>query len=109
MSRGLAHDARDAEPVRLDVGRLGEDFIAVQAGAGNILPEHIGQRERVRRRRDPLDVERGYICGMLEDGGQLGRVKLQLLLGKAEAGQAGYMSHIGPRDGPDHLALDRCI
>ena len=82
-SRRLPKDPRDPEAVIFDVGSLGEDLVPVQARPGDILPENVGQRERMRRRGHPLDVERRYIGGVLEDRGELGRVALQFLLGQA--------------------------
>ena len=65
-----------------------------EAGPGDVLPKNVCQRERVRRRRDPGDIERGDVGGVFEHSRELGRVAAQFLLGKAETGQAGNMGDV---------------
>ena len=67
-------------------------------GPHDVLSEHVGQREGVRRWGYPLNIEGCDVRGVLEHGGQLGRIALQLLLGEAEAGQTSDVSDVALRD-----------
>ena len=76
----LSQDPGDAEAVVFDFGGLGQDLVPVEAGPGYVLAEDVDQRERMRRRLDSLDVERGDVGRMVEDRSELGRVAFEFLL-----------------------------
>ena len=101
----LPQDPRDPETCRLHVGGLGEDLVAVQAGARDILTEDVGQRERVRRRQHALDVERLDVGRMLEHSGQLGGKPLELVVRKGEARQAGDVRYVVLGNGLGHRPI----
>ena len=66
------------------------------------MAEDVCQRERVRRRRDPLYVQRGDVGGVLQDAGQLGRIALKLLVSTRTGAPAGRhgLRHLWKGAGP---------
>ena len=79
-------------------GRRSEGDLARQARPRHVRPQHVLQRDHVRGRLDPLEVELADPVDVLEDPRELAGHLLDLLLGEAEAGQPGHVQYL--------LALD---
>jgi hypothetical protein len=87
-----------AEGSVLRFGRRGEGDVARQARPRFVGPQHILQRNHVRGRLDPLQVEVADAVDVVEDPGQLPHHPLHFLLGETQASQSGDVKYL--------LALD---
>jgi len=53
----------------------------------HIRPQHILKLNHMRRRLNPVEVQRGYAVDMLEDPRKLPSHRLNLFIGEAQPGQ----------------------
>ena len=83
-SRRLAEDARHPEAAVFGLGRGRQHLVTVETGAGDVGPEHVDERQRVRSRRNARGVERGDLRRVLEDRAELGGERVELLVGQRE-------------------------
>ena len=79
------------EPLLLGAGRAGERLLGGQAGHHDVLAEDVGQRQRVRGRRDVVAGDAADRGDRLEDHAQLGREVVELGVGQVDPGEVGQV------------------
>src|SRR2546430_821658 len=89
---------RDPERAVLRRGSVRKREVAVEARARLVLREHVDEVERVRRRRNVLEVELRHLGDGLEDRAELGLEARELLLGQREACELRNVEHLLSRD-----------
>ena len=68
----------------------------------DVGPQHVDQRVGLRHGLDAVEVEGVDVAEVVEHGGQLAGVALELVGGQLEAGEAGDVGDVGRRDGFGH-------
>ena len=63
-------------------------------GRGLVGRSHVPQRQRVGGGLHPVGVEGGHLGGVVEDGGQLPGVEVELVVGQVDAGQPGHVGGV---------------
>src|SRR5215470_112120 len=104
----LVQDARHPEAVVLGRRRRGEHLVAGQRRADLVRAEHVGQRHRVRGRRDVRGdhlLDPGH---RLQDHAELAGEHVQLLLGHRQPGQPREVRHLVTGDAAAHQPLPFC-
>src|SRR5487761_138320 len=102
----LCQDPGDPEPLVLDGGRGRERGLRAQAGDDLVGTEHVGERHRVRRRRDAF---RGHFLDpgdRRDDHVELRREVIELRILERQPGQVGQVGHLVTGDG--HAGHPRC-
>src|SRR5205814_7787767 len=92
---------RYAEAAAGRVRSFGEHALARPARARFVRAEDVLDLDHVRRGRDTLEVELRDLLDVVEDARELARHPVDLVLGEAEAGEAG--------DVEDLIAVDHAV
>src|SRR3954447_25667193 len=93
-SRLLPQDAWHAEALVLHLRRTGEGLLDGQTGTYDVLPEYVGQRQRVRGRRYVVGGHVADRSNRVQDHRQLRRKVVELGVGQVDPREVGKVPYL---------------